>query len=357
MSDINASPNGVAGASQSTAPSAHPRSVDGVPAAIVAELAEMKRLFGAACAELGAVNEALGLDPDDGGADPIIDAIDELKAKASTIASQFALRALVAAGHVSQEKVDEALAIAADLPEPRDMDAAGRTVEVEKTFLSARMGRGAVAIGEFFSPEVGEPGIIFLSLDKPRAVGTDTSDAYPIGEPAPASKVLASVLFANPESVAQTIGVLTDIKEKHWPAAPATATQVSERSRRVGAAESSSIKAFEAWARKDGLPLDLAPGYPHYRHTTTLATLNAWNAALAYSGADTLRIEWIEDSAIDGVLTIGLEVDGGVHLTYDALGAETVSVRNKSNAREALDAVTCAKGAHGLAGAATKDQA
>lgn len=46
---------------------------------LAAELASMTRMFHAACADLGAINEALGLDPDDGGAEPIIDAINELK--------------------------------------------------------------------------------------------------------------------------------------------------------------------------------------------------------------------------------------------------------------------------------------
>jgi hypothetical protein len=45
------------------------------------ELASMTRMFHAACADLGAINEALGLDPDDGGAEPIIAAIEELRAE------------------------------------------------------------------------------------------------------------------------------------------------------------------------------------------------------------------------------------------------------------------------------------
>jgi hypothetical protein len=45
------------------------------------ELASMTRMFHAACADLGAINEALGLDPDDGGAAPILDAIAELKSE------------------------------------------------------------------------------------------------------------------------------------------------------------------------------------------------------------------------------------------------------------------------------------
>ncbi|KVU18256.1 hypothetical protein WK64_07645 [Burkholderia ubonensis] len=42
----------------------------------------MTRMFHAACHDLGLINEALGLDPDDGGAAPILDAIAELKGRA-----------------------------------------------------------------------------------------------------------------------------------------------------------------------------------------------------------------------------------------------------------------------------------
>ncbi|WP_070106461.1 hypothetical protein [Burkholderia plantarii] len=55
------------------APVAEPAPAEG------AELASMTRMFHAACADLGLINEALGLDPDDGGAEPILDAIHKLK--------------------------------------------------------------------------------------------------------------------------------------------------------------------------------------------------------------------------------------------------------------------------------------
>ena len=45
------------------------------------ELAQYKRMFAAACADLGEINEALRLDPDDGGAEPILSVIAELKAQ------------------------------------------------------------------------------------------------------------------------------------------------------------------------------------------------------------------------------------------------------------------------------------
>jgi hypothetical protein len=41
-----------------------------------------KRMFEAACVDLGRVNECLGLDPNEGGAGPIIGAIRELMASA-----------------------------------------------------------------------------------------------------------------------------------------------------------------------------------------------------------------------------------------------------------------------------------
>ncbi|MBM6427889.1 hypothetical protein JQC70_22295 [Burkholderia contaminans] len=49
-----------------------------------AELAGVTRMFHAACADLGLINEALGLDPEDGGAAPILEAIEELKARAAS---------------------------------------------------------------------------------------------------------------------------------------------------------------------------------------------------------------------------------------------------------------------------------
>jgi hypothetical protein len=50
---------------------------------VAAERDRNERMFIAACEALGLINEKLGLDPDDGGAEPILDAIGELQAKAS----------------------------------------------------------------------------------------------------------------------------------------------------------------------------------------------------------------------------------------------------------------------------------
>lgn len=43
------------------------------------ELAQYKRMFEAACSALGSIGDALGVDPEEGGADPILMAIAELK--------------------------------------------------------------------------------------------------------------------------------------------------------------------------------------------------------------------------------------------------------------------------------------
>lgn len=43
------------------------------------EFEKMERMFHAACVELGMISKALDLDPDDGGAKPILDAIQKLK--------------------------------------------------------------------------------------------------------------------------------------------------------------------------------------------------------------------------------------------------------------------------------------
>jgi hypothetical protein len=43
------------------------------------ELAQYKRMFESACSALGAIGDALGCDPEEGGAEPILDAIAELK--------------------------------------------------------------------------------------------------------------------------------------------------------------------------------------------------------------------------------------------------------------------------------------
>lgn len=83
----------------------------------------------------------------------------------------------------------------------------------------ARMGHGVVSIGDCFSPELQEPGIIFMDLPEPREIGIDTGDVFPEGSRAPADRTLAYVSFANGAAIDQTIAVLQRIKAKHFPAA------------------------------------------------------------------------------------------------------------------------------------------
>lgn len=82
----------------------------------------------------------------------------------------------------------------------------------------ARMGHGVVSIGECFSPELEEPGIICMELPEQRGIGLDTGDVFPKGLRPPADKILAYISFANPAAIDQTIGVLQRIKAKHFPA-------------------------------------------------------------------------------------------------------------------------------------------
>ncbi|WP_369291944.1 hypothetical protein [Burkholderia pseudomallei] len=81
----------------------------------------------------------------------------------------------------------------------------------------ARMGHGVVAIGDCFSPELQEPGIIFMELPEQRDIGLDTGDVFPEGSRAPSDKMLAYISFANPNAIDQTISVLQRIKAKHFP--------------------------------------------------------------------------------------------------------------------------------------------
>ena len=50
--------------------------------------AQYRRMFQAACEALGAISEELGLDPDEGGADPILEAIHELRSGSAQPAAQ-----------------------------------------------------------------------------------------------------------------------------------------------------------------------------------------------------------------------------------------------------------------------------
>lgn len=53
---------------------------------------QYRRMFQAACSDLGLINDKLGLDPNDGGAAPILFAIDELRSPRHTVAESALMR-------------------------------------------------------------------------------------------------------------------------------------------------------------------------------------------------------------------------------------------------------------------------
>lgn len=61
----------------------------------IANRESSERMFQAACADLGLINEHLGLDPNDGGADPIIGAIKEIEGKLNFAESRLFRMALM----------------------------------------------------------------------------------------------------------------------------------------------------------------------------------------------------------------------------------------------------------------------
>ena len=78
------------------------------------ELAQYKRMFEAACFALGSIGEALDVDENEGGAEPILAAITELNAQdqKKDEALRLALDALKSAHIIGgQETVDKAIAL------------------------------------------------------------------------------------------------------------------------------------------------------------------------------------------------------------------------------------------------------
>ncbi|WP_186140104.1 hypothetical protein [Burkholderia gladioli] len=101
---LDCTPRGVYGAMLDAAPAAP---VAEAKSAENAELASMTRMFHAACADLGLINEALGLDPDDGGAEPILDAIQKLKEERDQWADAgYAAQAVAADGAATDDLLE-----------------------------------------------------------------------------------------------------------------------------------------------------------------------------------------------------------------------------------------------------------
>jgi len=74
------------------------------------------------------------------------------------------------------------------------------------------MGFGKVSVGRCEAQDENKTqGIIYLDSGVTRPLNEDTSDIFPIGSEAPKDKVLACVYFATPESVQQTINILSEL--------------------------------------------------------------------------------------------------------------------------------------------------
>jgi hypothetical protein len=79
------------------------------------------------------------------------------------------------------------------------------------------MGNGNVAIGTCRRAHNDDtPGLIYLKLDAPRVIGSNTSDVYPPGKATVDDNILACVYFKTAESVQQTIDVLLEMKRDRF---------------------------------------------------------------------------------------------------------------------------------------------
>jgi hypothetical protein len=111
---------------------------DAVPS-LTEELASMTRMFHAACADLGAINEALGLDPDDGGAEPILDAIAELKTERDKwVDANFSASASSPTPSAQEEavRVPEGYALVPLKPNDAMQAAGAQAVRIDTTVLN-----------------------------------------------------------------------------------------------------------------------------------------------------------------------------------------------------------------------------
>ncbi|CAJ2960188.1 hypothetical protein [Burkholderia pseudomallei] len=155
----------------------------------------------------------------------------------------------------------------------------------------ARMGHGVVAIGDCFSPELQEPGIIFMELPEQRDIGLDTGDVFPEGSRAPSDKMLAYISFANPNAIDQTISVLQRIKAKHFPV-PSPADERAAFVERV-------MGMFEAWPKGKPGPTDEPESHYRFGYNTALEdVLTALDV-----GSPTRRAASANETGADGAKT------------------------------------------------------
>lgn len=75
------------------------------------------------------------------------------------------------------------------------------------------MGSGNFAVGGCICSVSGMNGIIYMPLDEPRPVGTDTTDLFPIGSIQ--AEAAAVIYFENEAAIRQSIEVLQEVLEQH----------------------------------------------------------------------------------------------------------------------------------------------
>lgn len=79
------------------------------------------------------------------------------------------------------------------------------------------MGLGKIAIGGCMRSTDGAPGVIYLKMPDAREINADCTDIYPVGTNPPDGSMLACIYFLTPESLQQSINVLIELQDEHYP--------------------------------------------------------------------------------------------------------------------------------------------
>lgn len=75
------------------------------------------------------------------------------------------------------------------------------------------MGSGNFAVGGCICSATGMDGIIYMPLEEPRPVGSDTTDLFPIGSIQ--AEAAAVIYFETEAAIIQSIEVLQEVLEQH----------------------------------------------------------------------------------------------------------------------------------------------
>lgn len=57
------------------------------------------------------------------------------------------------------------------------------------------------------------------------------------------------------------------------------------------------------------------------------------------AGQDAERMDWLQEQAEKGCVSMCFEIDGGVHVTLDLVGEDQRAARNVNTVREGIDAL------------------